>query len=162
MGAAPAIARVDAVMTKIETDNLAELIDAKRDILQQIHSLVERQNDKVEAGDMESLMNVLAAKERLLANLQPVEQALVPFRPQDPDTRIWRTPQDRQRCRDSADHCTALLNDILQLEQKSEQSMTQRRDDAAQQLQGTHAAHRARQAYQHKATSPRGTFTSDA
>ena len=146
----------------IETDILAELIDAKRDILEQIHSLAVRQYEQANSGDMDALMNVLAAKERLLAKLQPVEQALAPFRPQDPDGRVWRSPSDRQRCRDAAHRCTALLSEILKLEQQSEQSMTQRRDDVAEQLQGTHAARRARQAYQRRPTAPRGTFTSDA
>jgi hypothetical protein len=147
---------------KIDTDILAELIDAKRDILEQVLSLVARQIEQVAAGDMDALMNVLAAKERLLSALQPVETALVPFRSQDPDGRMWRSSADRQRCRESAERCTALLSEILEQEKQTELSMTKRRDDAAEQLQGTHAARRARQAYQQKTEAPRGTFTSDA
>lgn len=147
---------------EIPTDTLARMVDAKRNVLEQIHHLVLRQADFAKEGNVDALMNVLAAKEKLLAQLQPIEQALLPFRDEDPDQRVWRTVTDRQRCRESADRCGQLLAEILQLERTSSETMHRRRDEAAEKLQGTHAAHQARQAYRAHAQSQPASFSSDA
>jgi hypothetical protein len=148
--------------TRIETDVLADLIHAKLLVLGQVCLLSKRQMEHVGAGDMDSLMHVLAAKEKLLTKLQPVDQALQPFRAQDPDQRVWRSATDRQRCREEAEQCAALLSEILAVESQCEKGLAHRRDNAALQLQGAHSAGRARQAYQDAAPQRKGRFSSDA
>lgn len=134
-------------MTHQETDLLARLIDAKHGVLVQLRQLALRQQEWIAQGDMSRLMSLLAAKQQLLGQLQQVEQGIDPFRAQDPDRRPWRSPQDRNRCRDTAAKCEAMLAEIMDLERKSESELVQRRDLAAVRLQGLHQADRATQAY---------------
>ncbi|MCG8585080.1 MAG: hypothetical protein MI757_10240 [Pirellulales bacterium] len=133
--------------TKLETDLLANLIEAKRETLRQLRDLGSRQQDAVESGDTDLLFRVLAAKQKMLDNLQQVEQQLAPFRQQDPDQRTWRSSNHRQKCADNAAECSRLLADVIQQERESEQTLTRRRDDAAVRLQKVHSAIQLQQSY---------------
>ena len=57
-----------------------------------------RQMEFVADGEMTQLLDVLAAKQRVLGNLQRVERGLDPFRGQDPETRVWRSTEARAEC----------------------------------------------------------------
>ena len=140
-------------MTKIETDILAELIAAKRETLRQLRDLGSQQRESVDSGDTEQLFRVLAAKQRVLGQLQELEKHLTPFHNQDPDARQWRTLQDRQSCAEVAEECSQLLAVVIEQERESEQAMVRRRDDAAQQLTAVHSAMHLRETYD---AQPRG------
>jgi hypothetical protein len=90
---------------------------------------------------------VLSTKQRLLDLLARIERELEPFRAEAADDRVWRSDEDRDACRRQADACAALLADVMRLERDSEQAMVRRRDEAARQLAGMHAAVAARNAY---------------
>ena len=53
---------------------------------------------------MTDLLKLLAAKQTVLDQLQQVERQLDPFRDEDPEARVWRSPADaplpgtRRRC----------------------------------------------------------------
>ncbi|HIF30760.1 MAG: hypothetical protein ABGX22_12845 [Pirellulaceae bacterium] len=147
---------------KIETDIIAELMVAKCDVLQQLCTLMHRQAEHVAAGDMDALMNLLAAKDRLLTKLKPIQASLDPFRSQDPEERLWRTKEDRAECQRAATKCGALLAEIIDLEKQDLDDLTCRRDLVAKKLEGLHVSSKAVQAYQQSVKSPVGRFTSDA
>lgn len=134
-------------MNKIETDILSDLIDSKRETLRQLRDLGNQQQGCVDSGDTDTLFRVLAAKQRLLGNLQQVEQELTPFRQENPDERTWRAREDRQRCAAVADECAQLLAAVIEQERASEQTLTRRRDDAATQLKAVHSAIQLQQSY---------------
>ena len=140
----------------MNTDLLADLIGKKHDILTQIRQLTQRQSEIVGVGDMSKLLSLLAAKQQLLTDLQQVEAQLDPFRDDDPETRVWRSPAARQQTRETAEHCDALLKEIMQLEKECEGQLVHRRDEAAAALQGVHTAVHARQAYLQAAPTVRG------
>ena len=131
----------------MDTDYLASLIERKHQALLRLQGLAERQLRTVGEGDLGPLLGLLAAKQQVLNDLQAVESALVPFRQQDPESRRWRSPGERERVRSLAEQCELVLRDIVQLEARSEQELAQRRDTAAARLQGTHNALLARRAY---------------
>jgi hypothetical protein len=131
----------------LPTDLLAELIDAKRDVLEQLRQLARRQSDLIAGGDLAALMTILAAKETLLRRLLNLEKQLDPFRPEDPESRRWRSPELRRRCRQSAERCEALLAELMLLEKQGETELQRRRDETAARLDGAHAAMEARRAY---------------
>src|SRR5688572_8848531 len=131
----------------METDFLAQLIDARHHVLVQLQELARQQAVLVQDGDMTRLMSLLAVKQRLLNTLQDHERKLEPFRVQDPEQRLWRSNADRQRCREVAEHSELMLGEILRVERQCETELIQRRDDAAKLLQGAHSAARATQAY---------------
>lgn len=141
-------------MAATQTDNLAELIAGKRACLTELRDLGRRQLELVESGDMTGLLSLLAVKQKSLARLQRLEKALDPFREQDPESRAWRTPEDRQRCAANVQECEALLGEIVTQEKHAEGVLVRRRDEAAERLQETHFAGQARGAYQGGAAGP--------
>ena len=139
----------------METDLLAQLIAKKHDVLDQLRQLARRQAQLITEGEMVKLLAILASKQMLLSELQRIERALDPFREQDPDSRRWRSAEDRLRTRQLVERCQGLLDEIMLLEKQGETELLQRRDAAAQRLQGMHTASEARSAYLQPADGPR-------
>ena len=139
------------------TEQLAQLIRQKREVLAQLHQVGSRQGELVASGDVGSLLKLLAAKQRLLAGLQVVEKQIEPFREEDPEQRVWASPTARAACAADAQACRTLLAEVMEMEKTHEEQMTQRRDEVAAQLQRVHTSHDARGAYQanqHATKSP--------
>jgi flagellar biosynthesis/type III secretory pathway chaperone len=130
------------------TKRLAELIGKKRQVLRQLRVVGERQTDLINHGDTGSLLKLLAAKQQLISTLQSLERELTPYYAEDPDRRIWASPQDRAKCAEEAAECNALLEEIVQLEKDGAEKMTTRRNEVAEQLEQAHAAAHVRSAYQ--------------
>lgn len=133
--------------TSYETDRLAELISARHEVLVHLRELSRRQLDLIGAGDVNRLLVLLSAKQTLLERLQTVERQLDPFRRQDPDGRRWRSPQAREKTRQTAERCERLLGEVMLVEKQGESDLIRRRDEVARQLEGMHHASRARTAY---------------
>ena len=143
-------------MTALDTDVLAGLINRKHDCLVQIHELGQRQDALIASEDVAQLLKLLAAKQRLLSELQQIEKALNPFRNQAPDTRTWRSRELRDHCATLLRRCEALLAEIVTKENEAETHLRRRRDEAAARLQGHHHASRARGAYSAQGRSETG------
>ena len=129
------------------TERLAELVGRKHECLSQLHELGRQQLVLVEASDITALLSILSAKQQLIAALKQIEAGLDPFRCEAPETRVWRTPADRERCARQIEESEGLFRAILEHEKRGEQLLQRRRDDAASQLQGVHSARAARGAY---------------
>jgi hypothetical protein len=130
-----------------ETEQLAELIGARHEVLIQLRELSRRQLDLIGEADVDRLLVLLSAKQTLLGRLQRVDRQLDPFRRQDPESRQWRSPAHRERTRQMAQRCETLLGEIVLVEKQGESDLIRRRDEAAAHLEGVHRASRARQAY---------------
>jgi hypothetical protein len=126
---------------------LTERMEQKRALLGQLRDLGLHQAALIGAGDMTQLLKLLAAKQRLLAALQSLERELDRFRGDDPETRMWTSPEHRRRCADTAAACEELLRAIVEQERQSESQMRLRREEAAVQLQGAHSAAEVHHAY---------------
>lgn len=134
-------------MNSPSTEHLADLIDRKHTCLLQLRELGTQQMRLVDQGEMGELLKVLSGKQYLINLLQELEQQLDPYRHDDPESRQWRSPQDRARCAQQSEACQMLLDEVLQQEKVSEASLTVRRDEVARRLQGVHSARQARSAY---------------
>lgn len=129
------------------TETLASLIAQKLQLLQLLARLSHAQVDLIDSGDMTRLLPVLGAKQQLLGQLQQLEQALTPFRDEDPDQRIWASPEAREKCRIDAQRSEQLLAEIMNLERKGEAEMIRRRDETARRLEEMDNASRVHSAY---------------
>ena len=143
-------------MPQLATDILSALVRQKLDCLRQLWRLSGQQNELIEVGELSQLLKVLAAKQRLLTNLQAIEQKLDPFRDEDPEQRTWRTPDARKQCSGMIDECEQILSQVMQQEQQCEGHLRHRRDEAARRLQGAHVASQARDAYAQQPSSTTG------
>lgn len=134
-------------MTLGDTQQLARLVEQRRDLLARILELCQRQQGVIDAGDMTSLLEILSGKQRLLEDVQLIERALDPYRAERPESRRWRSEEDRRHCAAQVAHCDALYGEIVQHEKESERKLTLRRDEAAARLEGMHYGNHARGAY---------------
>jgi flagellar biosynthesis/type III secretory pathway chaperone len=137
-----------------DTDLLAALVAAKLKILELLAQLARKQLALADRGESTDLLKLLAAKQTVLAQLQHVERRLDPFRSQDPEARVWRSPADRQRCQERANRCDELLAETMRVEKQGEAAMIRRRDQAASVLAGAAAAADAQAAYAGPALAP--------
>lgn len=131
----------------MDTEVLAQLIANKHELLLQIRQLSARQVEFVEADDMARMIHLLAVKQRLLAAMEETERRLDPFRREDPEQRVWRSPAHRQRAQELSARCDTLLQEIMSMEKGCESQLFRRRDEAAGQLQGVHRSVQAASAY---------------
>ena len=130
------------------TEQLAELIRKKHQVLVQLLDIGRRQADLVSGGEIAALLKLLAGKQHLIAALQELERSLKPYYAENPETRVWRTPADRTQCAAMATECNALLEEIVSLEKRGAEQMDARKNEVAEQLQQVHAAAHVRNAYQ--------------
>lgn len=130
------------------TEQLAELIRRKHQVLVQLLDVGRRQAELVSGGDIAALLALLAAKQQLIGTLQALERELTPYYAEDPDRRIWQSPHERADCARMAADCNALLEEIVRLEKMGAEKMTVRRNEVAEQLQQVHAATQVRSAYE--------------
>jgi flagellar biosynthesis/type III secretory pathway chaperone len=135
------------MMMTNSTDRLAELIEQKRHVLAELRGVGEQQSALITQGDTTSLLKLLAVKQQWISTLQRLERELAPFYAEDPNSRTWRSTQDRARCAQAAAECNTLLDEIVQLEKQGAEIMTARRNEVAQQLEQAHAAAQVRSAY---------------
>ncbi len=109
----------------------------------------------IESGDTPKLLALLAVKQERLGVLQAIDAELDPFRPQDPEQRVWSSPAARAACRVEAEACQELLREVIQLEQQAEQQVTRERDDVARRLEAPGTASAAPHPYRRvRAASP--------
>jgi hypothetical protein len=132
----------------LPTEKLAELIERKHHVLLQLRDFGRRQADLVTSGDIAALLALLGTKQQLITGLQDLEQQLAPYYAEDPDRRVWQSPQARAKCAQQAARCNALLEEIVELEKLGAEKMTVRRNEVAEQLQQVHAATHVRSAYE--------------
>jgi hypothetical protein len=112
----------------MNTDKLVENLMQKREVLSQLRQLADLQSALVGGGDSRKLLGLLATKEKLLQALKKVEASLDPFRDEDPDDRVWRSPAERQAARGIAEECNSLLAEIMEIDQSDEERLIARRD----------------------------------
>jgi hypothetical protein len=142
----------------ISTEQLALLVRRKADLLVLLKQFTEKQLGVIAGEDTALLLKLLAGKQSLVDQLQAVERELAPFREQDPEQRMWRTPEDRRQCQQLAATCETLIQEILELDRRGEGELVRRRDAAAEQLQGLHTTAHAHRAYLQIPQSVAGGF----
>ena len=132
----------------MSTARLTELIRRKHEVLVELCAVGHRQREIVERGETTALLELLAAKQSMIALLQQVERDLAPFHTEDPDRRVWVSADDRAQCARQAAECNHLLAEIVDLERGSAARLAMRRNEVAAQLRQVHAAGHARDAYE--------------
>jgi hypothetical protein len=134
-------------MTTADTDRLAELVAQKHRCLEQLHWLGQRQLESIEGANLGFLLQLLAAKQKLLDDLHQVQRELVPFQDQNPDSRPWQSTERRAACAKQLAECDSLLRQIVQQELRSQEQLAAHRDEAAELLQLGAAASSVHGAY---------------
>jgi hypothetical protein len=144
---APVAQRHVNLAANMDTDRLIALIDAKHTVLSHLHDLAQRQFALASERDAAGLVSLLAAKQKLLDALSALEERLDPFREQDPQARLWKSPAERARCASVAENCRNLLDEIMALDQRGMKLLKDRQQATLATIHAAHDAAHARSAY---------------
>ncbi|MFN7874638.1 MAG: hypothetical protein ACK5PB_04930 [Pirellula sp.] len=129
------------------TERLFELIETKLHLLEEMQALTIEQADQVVQHDMTALMVVLSRKQSLMESLQSVQTELLSYRDEDPDSRVWSSPDKRTRCKAMVQRSEQLLSELIVQENRCLDNMNLKRDSVLTQLQQNVAASQLQAAY---------------
>ena len=135
-----------------DSERLFQLVVQKLELLEQLHACSSNQMQYVDAGDMEAILEILAAKQRLLIEIEGIDQQIAQYHADDPEDRVWPSQEMREQCRERISRSDRLVCETLEYDRLAEQRLTEKRDAAKQQLQQfTNTAHVQGVYRQHKA-----------
>jgi flagellar biosynthesis/type III secretory pathway chaperone len=140
------------------TDRLFDLIERKLHLLDQMQLMTIEQSDLVSQHDMSGLMTLLSRKQSLMDGLQTIQQSLAGYRDEDPEARLWSSPEKRTSCQEMVGRCDQLIAELIVQENRSLESMNLKRDAVLIQLEHNVAASRLQEAY--SSSAPNGPESS--
>jgi len=143
----------------MSTAELTQLIDKKHEVLVQLCLLSRRQATMIDSSpEMNSLISLLAAKQQLISQLNQAERNLDPYRDEDPELRVWASPEHRRACAEKVRQCGIFLAEVMRLEKQGIDQLSQQRDETSKQLQSTSSGVQAHQAYTSAPSLPQSNF----
>lgn len=131
----------------LSTNRLAQLVNQKTRLVVELHRVLNKQREMIDAGQID-LLSLLAIKQKLLDALTSVDRQMDPFRSQDPEQRLWESTEARHQCRDEAQQCEELFLQVKQMEAYCMSEMQRLQAKTQEQLQGVNSAKQAAQAYE--------------
>lgn len=134
-------------MSFCETERLGQLMHRKLRVVSKLLELTRKQAALVEESEMNSLLSVLGEKQKLLSDLAIVEKRLSPFRDQEPESRRWRSEDEKKDCAKRIQACEQMLAEMIALENESQESLIEKRDRTYLQLQKLDQGSRVHGAY---------------
>jgi len=150
-------------MTDLSTDKFAKLILDKLSLVVEIKQLVDKQKRLIDESKTDDLISLLAVKQQVVRKLQGNDKQLEPFRDQDPEARLWPSPEARAESQNHAQLCEGVFLEVLEIEAYCEKAMSEFSEQTQRQLNGSVSARQATAAYQSFAPKQTSSidFTSD-
>ncbi|TWU41937.1 flagellar export chaperone FlgN [Novipirellula artificiosorum] len=133
---------------------LASLVDERHKILCDLVQLSQSQLEAIDAGRMNELMHLLSAKQPPLAKLASVSQQLHIAIGDDPEMRMWSSPQRRSECRKKNEQCEQMLAELMEMESSCETKLVTSRAEIEQRIQRSDGVKRANQSYRQSDIQP--------
>ncbi len=122
-------------------------LTAQVHLLEQLIAIGQRQYDAIEGGLMAELMWLLAQKQPLLEQLESNNRAMGDDSSASSDLRDWPDSAARQTCLELRKKAEDQFQQLLELEQRCERSLTLSRDAISGRLAENHTASMVAMAY---------------
>jgi len=129
------------------TKKLQELGDLKLHLLRAARELSIQQVEVMQSDDVATLLTVLSRKSEILDTLKTLQKELDPYRNQEPEDRIWDSPDEQASCRKTFEQIDRLLEELSQMDNLALDQMTQQRDAMASQIAQFATAEAVQNAY---------------
>ncbi|MCA9134145.1 MAG: hypothetical protein KDA45_13350 [Planctomycetales bacterium] len=129
------------------TEFLLQCMQDRLEVLHALHSVTNSQMQVAVHGEVDTTLGLLASKQSLIDELTMVQQRLHPYFNDDPEARVWQSPQRHDQCRQLAAEGGRLLQEIIHLEKNALEEISGRREAIAAQLQDGQDSILARTAY---------------
>ena len=131
----------------MKSEQLVDLVSQRKVVLEMLVEISQRQLDAVHHGRMNELMGLLAEKQTPLARLRDLSQTLAIATPDDPEARVWGSPNDRAECQREHEQCEQMLRSLMEIEARCEQTLASSKEKLRQELQQTQTAQQAVSGY---------------
>lgn len=131
----------------MSTSHLFALIERRYELIRDLVMLTDTQALVAISEDVSTTLGILARKDTLIDQLRDIQTQLQPYHGEDPELRVWRCAEDRKRCKDLAEQSEQLLKEVIELDEKTIESMQRGRDAISAQLQYVQDSLSAQQAY---------------
>jgi len=118
-----------------DSEHLFQLVGQKLERLEQLYAYSGNQRQYVETEDMEAILEILGAKQRLLIEIEGIDRRIAGYRVDDPEERVWPTPEMRAQCREKISQCDRLVRETLECDRIATERLTEKKSAAKQQLQ---------------------------
>jgi hypothetical protein len=130
-----------------ERGQLVELLERQRVIYERLRTLAERQRGLVLQGDPQSLLAILADRQRLVDDLSQLNARLAPFRRDWVRINARLDDEGRRRVRDAIRASDDILSSILRSDQEDMDSLTGRKHEMRAEMVRTSSGAAASRAY---------------
>ncbi len=117
------------------TEALLAFLQERCELLEALKTLADAQAAAAGLTEIDTTLGLLGRKQSLLEELADVQEKLQPYMADDPEQRMWSSPERRRQCQQIAEQGQQLLKATMQLEHQALEQMTSRRDAVAAQLQ---------------------------
>ena len=132
------------------TQRLTELCEQRLDCVQRFLRLAQTQSDLIANGEPADLTAILAKKQTLLETLADLQSRLEIYADDDPETRVWESPERRAHCREVVRQSDHTLRQIKQIEEQSIDRLANSREALSSQLTATATYRHVHSAYAHQ------------
>lgn len=117
------------------TETLLACLQERCELLEALKVLADAQALAASQTEIDTTLGLLGRKQSLLDELAAVQQRLQPYMGDDPEQRLWSSPDRRRHGQQLAEQGQRLLQATMHLEQQALEQMTSRRNAVAAQLQ---------------------------
>lgn len=135
-------------MSKLRLEDFNTIFSARRDYCQEVLKLSKQQSSLIEQSDYSALLQLLGKKQRILGELDHLNERFPNLKADWKASRNTFDSAERSDCEHVLAEIEALLQELIQEEQSSTDTLIEKRDHTKQELetisQGTqvHSAYR--------------------
>jgi len=115
-------------------EKLFRLIQKKQERLEQLCDCSRNQLQYVDNGNIDALFELLGVKQKLLLDLEEIDRQISAYQWDDPEKRLWPSPEMRQKCQEAVETCRQLVRKALEHDQEAEKELIAKKNDAQIQL----------------------------
>lgn len=135
-------------------DTLIDLLDRQQAIYLQLQCFSHRQTQLIDAGDAEALLSLLDERQRLIDQLMAISREVEPFKQRWP--ALWTSLDEpaKEELKTHIDAVQAMLDRILQQDERDRAALTEHRRRIAQQMTSLHRGASAHQIYRSSSARP--------
>jgi len=124
-----------------------ELIRSEEELLMRLLLVSQQQVEIVDASSETVLLEFLGQRHKLWSEFELLEQQLAPHKGIPPESRVWKSDEERQTTALALNRCKDLMERILANDQMSLTKAAARRDEVVAQLRRVQQATTAVPAY---------------
>jgi len=122
-------------MSKLHLEDFNKIFTARRDYCQEVLALSQQQAALIEQSDFTALLRVLGKKQRILGELDHINERFPNLK------TLWKTsrdefdPAERSDCEHLLAEIESLLQELIQEEQSSTNRLVEKRENTKQELE---------------------------